>query len=425
MERLPIVSSPRAALASLFLTVFIDLLGFGLTIPLLPYYARAHGATALEVSLLSTAFSAMQFAFMPLWGALSDREGRRPVLLWSIAATALSMALLAVARSYVALVLVRLFQGITTANVAVAQAYITDVSPAGTRARAMGLIGMAFGLGFILGPFVGGILAHVSPTLPGLLAAAFSAINFLLAWRRLPESLPPRDATTAVPPSIFRVVADTLSLRALRRVMALPGVAVLATLFFFHVLAFTHLESTFALFLCDRFGLSARETGYTFAFVGLVVAGVQGGAIGPLVRRFGERTLLRVGLASLAIGMLAFAVLRAPAWVDVSRCDVVVLPEAFVARMGPAWIVLAMVSFGNALVMPTVSALASKVAPVGQAGVVLGGQQSASSLARVLGPALAGMLYQRLGPPAPYVAASLGMFVAWMVSLRVERPSVG
>lgn len=426
MSRPPPVSSPRAALAPLFLTVFIDLLGFGLTIPLLPYYARAHGATAFEVSLLSTAYSAMQFAFMPLWGALSDRVGRRPVLLWSVAATAVAMALLGFARSYPELVLVRLFQGVTTANVAVAQAYIADVTPPNERARAMGLIGMAFGLGFILGPFAGGLLAGVSHAAPGLVAAGLSVANLALAWRRLPESLPRRDPaapTSSTAAAVRDVLLDTLSLRALRRVMGLPGTAALAALFFCHVLAFTHLESTLALFWCDRFGLTERETGYTFAFVGLVVAGVQGGAIGPLVRRFGERTLLRAGLAALAVGMFATAFLRAPAGVDVSRCSTAVTAWEFVRRMGAAWPVIAVISAGNALVMPSVSSLASKLAPTGQAGVVLGGQQSASSLARVLGPALAGLLYQRVGPGAPYVAAAGGMLIALALSLRVRTPS--
>jgi MFS family permease len=221
------------------------------------------------------------------------------------------------------------------------------------------------------------------------------------------------------------VIADTVSLRALRRVLALPGSAPLAALFFCHVLAFTHLESTLALFWCDRFGLTARETGYTFAFVGLVVAGMQGGAIGPLVRRYGERTLLRVGLAALAVGMLAIAGLRAPAGVDVSRCDLPVGGWDFVTRLGVAWAVLAAVSAGNALVMPNVSSLASKLAPAGQTGVVLGGQQSASSLARVIGPALAGVLYQRVGPGAPYVAAAVGMLLALALALRVRGPSEG
>ncbi len=417
------MSSPRASLAPLFLTVFIDLLGFGLTIPLLPYYAREHGASAFEVSLLSTAYSAMQFVFMPLWGGLSDRVGRRPVLLWSVAATALAMGLLGFARSYPELVLVRLFQGLATANVAVAQAYIADVTPPQERARSMGLIGMAFGLGFILGPFAGGILAHTSHKLPGLVASGLAVVNFGLAWRRLPESLPPRGAARPAAPAVASVVLDTLTLRALRRVMSLPGTGALAALFFFHVLAFTHLESTLALFWCDRFALTERETGYTFAYVGLVVALVQGGAIGPLVRRFGERTLLRVGLAMLAVGMLATSMLRAPAGVDVSQCSAAVGAWEFVTRMGVAWPVVALVAAGNALVMPSVSSLASKLAPEGSTGVVLGGQQSASSLARVLGPALAGLLYQRVSPGAPYVAAAGGMVLALLLSLRVRAPA--
>lgn len=414
------MSTPRAALAPLFLTVFVDLLGFGITIPLLPYYARLHGASALEVSLLSTAYSAMQFVFMPLWGAVSDRVGRRPVLLGSIAATVLSMALLGFARSYPELVAVRLLQGITTANVAVAQAYIADATPPQERARAMGMIGLAFGLGFILGPFLGGVLAHRSYVLPGLVASGLAALNLALAWRRLPESLTP--TARKVHANLRETLYDNLTLRALRRVLSLPGMAPLAALFFCHVMAFTHLESTSAMFWCDRFALTERETGYVFAFVGFVVAMMQGGAIGPLARRFGERRMLQAGLTALAFGMFATAMLRTPAGLDVSRCDRAVAFGDFVTRLGPAWAALAVISAGNAMVMPSVSSLASKMAPEGSTGVVLGGQQSASSLARVVGPALAGWLYQHLGPSAPYHAAGVGMLAALGLSVTLRAP---
>src|SRR3954451_4973180 len=211
----------KASLGTLFFTVFLDLLGFGLVVPFLPGVARAYGASNLVATLLGAAFSGMQFLFIPLWGRLSDRVGRRPVLLWSIAASAIGMGLLGLAGSLAMLFVARLWSGMATANIAVAQAYIADVTTPERRARGMGLIGMAFGLGFILGPFIGGELARFpllgrEGTLPAFVAAGLSAINFLLALRTLPESLPReargRSARRAVP----------LDVSAFRQAVSIP-----------------------------------------------------------------------------------------------------------------------------------------------------------------------------------------------------------
>ena len=419
-------------LAPLMLTVFIDLLGFGLTIPLLPYYAREHGATAFEVSLLSVAYSAMQFVFVPVWGALSDRIGRRPVLLTSIAATAVSMAMLGFARSYAELVIVRLIQGVATANLATAQAYIADVTTSENRARAMGLIGAAFGVGFILGPFFGGWLAQFSYKLPGLWAAGLATLNFFLAWARLKESLAPVRRTpqglTDPPRPGFvdvaaRVLYDLFTFRALRDALRIPGVGTVAALFFVHILAFTQLEATFALLLCDRFTFSARETGFAFALIGVVAAVVQGGMLGALVRRYGEVWLLRAGVVSVGVAMAAIAL--TPRGDGVTGAGVCTAPLAFGQIVERGWrllLPLVVVSAGHALVMPNVNSITTKLARGESYGGALGATQSAGSLARVLGPALAGVLYDRLGMSSPYWVASLGMIAALGLALAVRQP---
>src|SRR4051812_28454420 len=187
----------KASLGTLFLTVFLDLLGFGLVIPFLPGVARHFGASDFVATLPAAAYSLMQFLFIPIWGRLSDRIGRRPVLLWSVAATAAGMTILGLSQSLVLLFVARFWSGIATANIAVAQAYIADVTPPEHRARGMGIIGMAFGLGFIIGPSVGGALGGVivlgrPGVLAAFVAAALSAVNLILALVTLPESLPPQ-----------------------------------------------------------------------------------------------------------------------------------------------------------------------------------------------------------------------------------------
>src|SRR5436190_21778848 len=237
----------KASLGTLFLTVFLDLLGFGLVVPFLPKVARSLGASNFTATLVAASFSLMQFLFIPLWGRLSDRVGRRPVLLWSIAASAVGMGLLGSARTLPMMFIARMWSGIATANIAVAQAYIADVTTPETRARGMGIIGMGFGLGFIIGPFVGGelgrfeMLGHKG-TLAALTAAGLSVINLVLAMMTLPESLPPERRGQ---PGSRRKIFD---LEALRAVSRLPGLGVAVLIAFFVIFWFSGLEVTFSLF---------------------------------------------------------------------------------------------------------------------------------------------------------------------------------
>jgi DHA1 family tetracycline resistance protein-like MFS transporter len=398
----------KASLGTLFLTVFLDLLGFGLVVPFLPGVARDHGASDFVATLLAASFSLMQFLCIPLWGRLSDRVGRRPVLLFSIAASVVGMALLGFARSLTLLFVARLWSGMATANIAVAQAYIADVTTPETRAKGMGLIGMGFGLGFIFGPFVGGELGRFEVmgqegTLAAFAAAGLSLVNFVLAIFTLPESLPrERRGLT----SGHRRVLD---LQAIRQVSRLPGMAVAVAISFFVIFWFSGLEVTFRLFTEDAFAMTVAETGRVFAFVGVVAVVVQGGLIHRLSRRFGEVKLIRAGLLLLAIGFALDGI--SP---SVGRWFL------FVAS--------ALIAGGNGLYNPSLSSYTSRQASAETQGLTLGVIQSMAALARVLGPPMGGLAYELVGMRGPYFIGAAGLLTVFALSFRLapiarrERP---
>ncbi len=401
---------PASRLGPIFLTVFIDLMGFGLVMPFLAKEARdTFGVTAFVATLLGAVYSLMQFLFVPVWGRVSDRVGRRPVLLWSIAGTALSMAGLGVSLAWGGsiawLFAARIFGGIATANLGTASAYIADVTPPSERARGMGLIGVAFGLGFILGPGLGGGLAKIPVgghhgVVPCFVAAGLSLVN--LAWVAfgVPESLPP-DKRASKP---TRSLAP-LNVAAMRDAFDLPGVGVAIAVNFLVVLSFTNLDQTFTFFCGDLFAIDERGTGYVLAFIGVVAAGVQGGLVRPLAKRFDESALVRAGVAVQAV---AFAGL------------------VYAGTLGSHVLLFAsgaVLALGNGLTQPSTSALISKRAPADRQGGTLGTNQSFASLARTFGPAAGGWLYSNLGPRAPYGAASVGMVVALALAMRLHKPA--
>jgi MFS family permease len=395
-----------ATLGTLFLTVFIDLLGFGLVIPFLPAMARRLGAGDFVATVPGAVYSVMQFLFIPIWGRLSDRVGRRPLLLWSIAATAIGMAFLGAATTLPMLIAARVFSGIATANLAVAQAYIADVTPPEERARGMGIvIGSAFGLGFTLGPFIGGELSRFpifgrEGALPAFVAAGLATVNFLLALRTLPESLPPERRGQQVRR------ASPIDLAAFRAAVNVPGVGAAVAINFAMVLWFAGMEQTFRLFTADGFGMSDAATGHIFAVVGIVGIIVQAGLVRRLVPRFGEAHLVQWGLA---IQAGAFALLG--------------LSTSF-----GAWGTLALyasagfIALGNGLTTPTLPAFASRRATATTQGLTLGTLQSASALARAAGPLVGGALYQAIAPRAPYLIGAVGLAAAAGLAVIRLRP---
>jgi MFS family permease len=379
----------RRSLAILFVIVFIDLLGFGMVIPVMALYAERLGAPDSQIGWLMTGYSLMQFVFTPIWGRLSDRLGRRPLLLLSIAMTALAFVGYALAPDFRWLLASRLFAGAATANIAIAQAYIADVTPPEGRARGMGLIGAAFGLGFILGPALGGILSSVSLAAPGYAAAALAAANGVAAFFILPE---PKAHVLSAHRARFLAVLDEL-----RR----PGIRRLVLIYFLAILAFSGMEATFALIAAHRYGLDQKHVSYVFAFIGVVVTVVQGGLIGPLTRRFGEQPLLVVGLVLQAIGLLAVPYAGS-------------MPGLLGACLPLA--------FGSGLSTPALSSLLSRTAREEDQGGTLGIGQSAAALGRIGGPISATNAYQSLWFAAPYVGGAAVMLVTAAIGTTLRLP---
>ncbi len=387
---------PRRAV--LFLTVFIDLMGFGIVIPLLPIYAERMHASAFAAGSLIAVYSLMQLLFAPLWGRLSDRVGRRPVLLVSLAGSAVSYLMLAGAWSVPMLFAARVLAGVAGANIAVAQAYIADVTSSSDRARGMGLIGAAFGLGMVIGPAIGGGLSLVGPRVPEIFAATLCLVNVVLAARRLPESLPVARRRSVR-------LGHPLSRASLREALAPAGAGVLFAVFFLVTLGFAVLEGTFSLEAAHRFAYGAAEVDGLWLYMGLVAVVVQGWLVGRLARRVPERALVAAGTVALAAGL---------AWVP------------FAASVLGLLAALALVVGGQGLAGPSLSSLISKTAGASVHGVALGVAQSLSAAARVLGPAGGGFLFERLGAESPYIAAALSAAVAFGIvapAVREERRS--
>jgi MFS family permease len=370
----------RSALGVLFLVVFVDLLGFGMVIPTMPYYASQLGAPERWIGLLGTGYSAMQFFFAPVWGRVSDQVGRRKVFLASIAMTSVAFFVYALAPTWGWLLAARLFAGFATANLAIARAFVADVTTPETRSKGMGIIGASFGLGFILGPFFGGVLsAHVSHRAPGFVAAALAAVNLLAAYLILPE------------PEVHAAAARRPRFAALRGEMKVPGIRRVLVISLLSLLAFSALEHTFSLLAKASFGLDQSRVGYLFAYIGVLAVVIQGGLIGPLTRRFGERRLLVVGLALQAVGFVG-------------------IPYA--TSVGGLLAVLVPLSLGNGLTNPSLAALLSRMAHRDDQGGTMGMGESASALGRIVGPESGTWTYAHFGHAFPYLAGGVLMAVA-------------
>jgi multidrug resistance protein len=371
-----------AGFATIWTTVALDLVGFGIVLPILPLYAERFGAGPATVGLLVATFSVAQLVFAPLWGRLSDRVGRRPVLLVSLVGTAVGSLLTGLAGSLWVLFAGRVVDGVSGASVSVAQASVVDLAPPEERARLLGLLGAAFGLGFVAGPALGALAALGGPEVPFLLAAGIAAVNALVAARRLPETRPVAPAADAVAAPPVR-----------------GDLARLAAVAFVSLVAFSGFEATFALLGEARLDLTISSTGAVFAAIGVVLVAVQVALVHPVNRRLGEATTLRAGLALDAVGLCLLA--AADGW----------------PLLVPALLALVV---GQGLVTPTLSAAVGRRAGAERRGAALGVQQSAGGLARVAGPAAAGALFEHLGIGAPYVVgAVLALIALALVPARV------
>ncbi|OGQ22428.1 MAG: hypothetical protein A3I05_02995 [Deltaproteobacteria bacterium RIFCSPLOWO2_02_FULL_44_10] len=382
----------KTSLSLIFLVVFLDLVGFGIVIPVLPYYAKIFGASATELGWLMVCYSGMQFLFSPFWGRLSDRIGRRPVLLTCILGIAISFLILGSARSLLWLFIGRLFAGLFGANISAASAYIADITPPEKRAKGMGLIGAAFGLGFLFGPALGGLLSKWGYHVPALVAAALAAINFLFAFLKLEEpKLTLEERTAHRHHFTFRNWIETVTSRQ---------VGFFIGLFFLMTMGIAQLETSFALYLLARFGLDALHAGVILAMMAVCMIAIQGGGIGPLVAHFGERFLVATGALLMTCGLVG-------------------------AMLSPTvhWFVVALLfhAVGYALVTPSLSALTSKTVESRVQGATMGVYQSAGSLGRIVGPLLAGILFDRVGMSMPFYVAAGFFMIAFILSVKSYR----
>jgi MFS transporter, DHA1 family, tetracycline resistance protein len=387
----------------LFLIVFVDLVGFGIVLPLLPLYADAYGATGTAIALLVVSYAVSQVLLAPVWGRISDRVGRRPVLLIGLVGSAASYVLFAFAGSLWMLLLSRVLAGVAGANVPVAQAYIADVTSKEDRAVGMGTLGAAFGLGFVFGPAIGGVLAPYSSAAPGLAAALLCAGNALLAFFFLPESLN-RAERLQRRAEVQGAGAGASGLAGLRTLVSVPQVASVLVLSFLVTAAFSAMHPIFSLFADRRFSLDARAVGGLFTFLGVVSALMQGVVVRKMVPRIGEEALVRIVMVPFVLGFLALAA----------------APSLWVVAFGLAGLAI---GFGGAL--PCMLSLLSRAAPDALQGSALGVGQSVSSLARVAGPMLGGISWDLFGGPGTFlVGAALAGLALFQVAMWPRSPVV-
>ena len=393
----------------LFTVIIIDLIGFGIVVPILPYYAKSFDTSPATLGFLLAAYPAFQFIFSPIWGRLSDRVGRKPVMLATILGSAGALALLGLSESLLGLFVGRILGGIFGANISVATAYVADVTPEDERTRWMGMVGACYGIGFVLGPALGGLLApnldgswpasaifgatlssYIEPFgygIPMLLAAAMAAINFVFAFWVLAE--PDRHASRE--PSAGRL-----------EVLRNPAIRRLCTINLIFSLAVTQLEAVFAYFMIDRFQFDAMNVAFILVGMAVLMVGIQGGAIRPLAARFGERQLSLAGFALMAVSLLAVPFMPTVGWT--------LLP-------------LALTAIGRGIGQPPLLSLVSMTAEPSGRGSVMGTFQSSASLARVLGPTAAGALYA-FYQGGPFVLAAILMFVAWLIVIGLPKVRV-
>jgi DHA1 family tetracycline resistance protein-like MFS transporter len=374
----------------IFLTIFVNLVGFGIIVPLLPFYAETFGASPLVVGLLFAVFSLCQLIAAPILGDLSDRYGRRPILIISLIGTVVSFVMLALAHSLAMLFIARIVDGLSGGNISTARAYVADVTEPKDRSRAFGLIGAAFGLGFILGPGISALLAPISYTAPIWAAAGITLIATLMAWFWLPETVHRAHAGTGMP---FRNVVAMMGRPVLRRVLLMD---------FAYWFAFAMFQTTFALFASARFGFDAGQTAFFFAVFAVLGAVVQGMFIRTIVGRLGDKATFMLGLVFAATGLVAATLTHTVALFAVS-----LIPLA----LG--------IGFGH----PTMSSLISRAARAEEQGRVQGAASAVESLGRTIGPVWGSASLQRFGEASPYIAAAGFLIMTLLLSVghRVEE----
>ena len=398
-----------APLIIILVTVFIDLIGFGIVLPILPLYAKGDpfNATPVEIGAVFAVYSLMQFFFTPVLGKLSDRYGRRPILFFSLMGSALGYLVLGLANTLILVFVGRIISGVTGGNISTAQAYIADVTSKENRAKGMGLFGAAFGLGFILGPAIAGVLSKYGIHMPFYFAAALSFVNATILYFVLPESLRKGLAERAKKSRIAELIESFRQ----------KEYGILNLLYFLLIVAFSMMTYSFVLYTDHVFGYNAEQNGYLFAFVGLISVVGQGALFGRLVKRFGEGILAAVGCVFM-VGSLFAIPLVGPAS----------------GGLTALLVICTFMALGNAFASPSLMSLVSKISHEHEQGKSLGIMQSIASLARAIGPSIGGLLLNNalnsidnFTISRTFWTASGIMFVAFLTSiyfLRVFRTDV-
>lgn len=382
----------RSALVLIFLTVFIDLLGFGILIPILPSFSvKELHIDEAAIGIAIAIYSFVQFLFNPILGKLSDKYGRKPVIVVCLFLNAMGYIVFSFTHSYVLLLTSRVIAGIGGSSIGVAQAYIADVTTRENRSKGMGLIGAAFGLGFVFGPLMGGLLSDFGYAVTGYVAAGFSFLAFLSTIFFLPESLKKNTVTETATSLQKRKLFD---IAGMKKILQKPDLAVLILLFFILTFSFANIYGTFALLGLKVYGFTDMQNGYMFGIVGLTSAIVQGGLIGRINKLMSKKMILIIG--SLVI-MTALAM----------------IPYAG-TFLGLA-IVSIVLSYGTGTFQPTVLSLISEVTSEAEQGITLGMNQSLSSFARVLGPLWGGFAFEYLGYPFPFITGSIFTFIIFLL----------
>ncbi len=416
-----------------FVIVFIDLLGLTIIIPLLPFYATSFGATPFVIGLLGATYPILQFIGAPLLGRLSDRYGRRPVLLVSQIGTLAGFILLGFANTLWLLFVARAIDGISGANIATAQAVITDSTTAKTRTQGLGLIGAAFGLGFIIGPIIAFATLAASGNnyqLVAFVAGGFSVVSILLTWFLLEETLPPDKRGQ-------NINENALSFSVMFEALGQPQVGLLLGLMFFQQFAFAGLQQLLALFTLTRLGMNATSNAALFTYVGIIVVVVQGGLIGRWSRRFGDRRLILMGLLVLGLGLLMTATtLPIPVpWYSqetvstelsvgrnlpgetppVQDIQVDLPNDNATGWLGLIWLMVAMVpaAVGGGVLQPSINSMLTRRSKATEIGGILGISAAFLSGANALAPLVLAALFQWIGPSVPFIAGAVILFILW------------
>jgi multidrug resistance protein len=373
----------KKALSIIFLTVFIDLLGFGILIPILPTFASSQiGISDFGIGAIIGVYSLVQFLFNPIVGKFSDRVGRRPIILVSLLLTVTSYLMFSFSTTFLVLFLSRILAGLGGSNIGTAQAYIADITDKANRAKGMGMIGAAFGLGFVFGPIMGGFLAHFGYEYVGYASATFSFLAFLFAFFFLPESIKEKKSMSGFSVKLF-------NFQDVKKIIQIPNIGIFIFLFFVIIFSVANIYGTFALLGQKYYGFTDRDNGYLFGIIGVVSSIIQGGLMKRMSIVFSEKTILFIGMVALMIGLA-------------------LIPYG-INFTGVA-IISSILAIGTGILQPTIISFVSKYSPENMQGTILGFNSSMGSLARVLGPLWGGFAFQFLGYEAPFITGAVFTF---------------